>query len=49
MYSHLGYEIADLKAMMLNGIDGCWADEDQRATWRAAWWAEFEQLAAGIQ
>jgi adenosine deaminase len=46
MYSHLGYEIADLRAMMLNGVDGCWADEDQRAAWRAAWPTEFDDLAA---
>jgi adenosine deaminase len=46
MYSHLGYDIADLRAMMLNGVDGCWADEDQRAAWRAAWPTEFDDLAA---
>jgi adenosine deaminase len=45
MYSHLGYDIDALKAMMLNGIDGCWADEDQRAAWRAAWPTEFDELA----
>jgi adenosine deaminase len=49
MYSHLGYGLGDLRAMMLNGIDGCWAEEDQRAQWRSAWPAEFDQLAAGIQ
>jgi adenosine deaminase len=46
MYSHLGYDIADLRAMMLNGVDGCWADDDQRAAWRAAWPTEFDDLAA---
>ncbi|KRA61678.1 adenosine deaminase [Caulobacter sp. Root655] len=45
MYSHLGYDIDALKAMMLNGIDGSWADEDQRAAWRAAWPVEFDELA----
>jgi adenosine deaminase len=45
MYSHLGYGIDDLRAMMLNGIDGCWADDDRRAAWRAAWPAAFDQLA----
>ena len=45
MYSHLGYGLDDLRAMMLNGVDGCWADEDQRAQWRSAWPAEFDQLA----
>ena len=49
MYSHLGYGLDDLRAMMLNGVDGCWADEDRRAQWRSAWPAEFDQsaLAAG--
>jgi hypothetical protein len=35
MYSHLGYDIDDLRAMMLNGVDGSWADDDLRAAWRA--------------
>ncbi|MFZ0268298.1 adenosine deaminase family protein [Caulobacter sp.] len=49
MYSHLGYGLDDLRVMMLNGVDGCWADEDQRAQWRSTWPAEFDQraLAAG--
>ena len=49
MYSHLGYGLDDLRAMMLNGVDGCWADEDQCAQWRSAWPAAFDQraLAAG--
>jgi adenosine deaminase len=45
MYSHLGYGLDDLRAMMLNGVDGCWADEDQRAQWRSTWPAEFDHLA----
>ena len=45
MYSHLGYGLDDLRAMMLNGIDGCWADADQRAQWRSTWPATFDQLA----
>jgi adenine deaminase len=49
MYSHLGYGLEDLRVMMLTGVDGCWDDEDQRAQWRSAWPAEFDQcaLAAG--
>ncbi|MDB5454908.1 MAG: adenosine deaminase [Caulobacter sp.] len=45
MYSHLGFDIDALKAMMLNGIDGCWADEERRAAWRATWPGEFDTLA----
>ena len=49
MYSHLGYDIDDLRTMMLNGVDGSWADDDLRAAWTAAWPAEFDEraLAAG--
>lgn len=45
MYSHLGYDIDDLRAMMLNGVDGSWADDDLRAAWRAAWPTEFDGLS----
>jgi len=45
MYSHLGYGVDDLRAMMLNGIEGSWADEGRRAAWRAAWPGEFDGLA----
>lgn len=48
MHSHLGYEITDLRAMMLNGIGGSWADEDQKAEWRAAWPGAFDALAASV-
>lgn len=46
MYSHLGYDMVDLRAMMLNGVDGAWADDGQKAAWRAAWPSEFDTLAA---
>ena len=46
MHSHLGYDMVDLRAMMLNGVDGSWADEAQKAEWRAAWPAEFDALVA---
>jgi adenosine deaminase len=46
MHSHLGYDMVDLCAMMLNGVDGAWADEDQKAEWRARWPAEFDTLVA---
>ncbi len=45
MYSHLGYGLDDLRVMMLNGVDGCWADDDQRDQWRSTWPAEFDHLA----
>jgi adenosine deaminase len=46
MHSHLGYDVADLRAMMLNGVDGSWADDDQKAAWRARWPAAFDALVA---
>ena len=46
MHSHLGYDLADLRGMMLNGVDGSWADDDQKTEWRARWPAEFDALAA---
>jgi adenine deaminase len=45
MYSHFGYAAPDLRTMMLNGIDGSWAAEDRKRTWRAQWTAEFDSLA----
>jgi adenosine deaminase len=46
MHSHLGYDMPDLRGMMLNGVDGSWADADQKAAWRAYWPAEFNTLVA---
>lgn len=42
MFSHLGFEIADLRAMMLNGIEGSWADQDRKSRWRSEWPARFD-------
>ncbi|TCS09354.1 adenosine deaminase [Caulobacter sp. BK020] len=46
MHSHLGYDMADLREMMLNGVDGSWAADDQKAEWRARWPDEFDALVA---
>jgi adenosine deaminase len=46
MFSHFGYAPADLRAMLLNGIDGSWAEEALKRTWRVQWAAEFDSLAA---
>ena len=45
MYSRLGVELRGLRAMMLNGIDGSWVDEDRKRVWRSAWAQEFDALA----
>ncbi|CAN5247503.1 adenosine deaminase [soil metagenome] len=46
MASHLGFDVTALRTMMLNGIEGCWADEDAKAGWRSEWPALFDALAA---
>jgi adenosine deaminase len=46
MFSHFGYAPADLRAMLLNGIDGSWAEEGLKRAWRAQWAVEFDSLAA---
>jgi adenosine deaminase len=46
MFSHFEYGVADLRKMMLNGIDGSWAEEGLKRAWRAQWAAEFDALAA---
>jgi adenine deaminase len=47
MFSHFGCTPADLREMLLNGIDGSWVPEDRKRTWRVEWAAEFTTLAAG--
>ncbi|WP_082539687.1 MULTISPECIES: hypothetical protein [unclassified Caulobacter] len=44
MHSHLGYDVGDLREMMLNGVEGCWANADQKAAWREQWPAAFDAL-----
>jgi adenosine deaminase len=44
MHSHLGYDVGDLREMMLNGIEGCWAGADQKSAWRERWPAAFDAL-----
>lgn len=49
MYSHFGYDLAELEAMMLNGVDGSWASEDRKRAWRAEWPALVRGLSQGLQ
>ena len=46
MFSHFGYRPANLRTMLLNGIDGSWAEEGLKRTWRSQWASEFDSLAA---
>jgi adenosine deaminase len=49
MFSHFGSGLGDLRTMMLDGIDGSWAEEGLRREWRARWAVEFDGLAAEIR
>jgi adenine deaminase len=46
MFSHFGYGPDELRSMMLNGIDGSWAEEGLKRAWRSQWAVEFDSLAA---
>ena len=46
MFSHFGYGPNELRTMMLNGVDGSWAEEGLKRAWRTQWAAEFDGLAA---
>jgi adenosine deaminase len=45
---HMGFGFEDFRRFVMNGIDGCWADDDTKATWRRAWGAEMDGLAARL-
>jgi adenosine deaminase len=46
LFSHFGYGPAQLREMMLNGIDGSWVEEGVKRAWRSQWAVEFDALAA---
>ena len=48
MADHMGYGPADFKQFILNGLDGCWLDENAKQAWRAQWSAEIDDLAAQV-
>jgi adenosine deaminase len=39
----------DLRAMMLNGLDGAWMEDTTRQAWRASWTATFDALFSRLQ
>ena len=45
MYNFLNFTVSDLKAFMLNGIDGAWIDEETKQKWKREWSEEFDRLA----
>lgn len=42
MIADFGYQWADLRAFMLNGIEGAWVDDDTKRAWTRAWTREFD-------
>jgi adenine deaminase len=42
MTTAFGFGIQDLRAFMLNGLDGAWIDDPTRRVWRELWTAEFD-------
>jgi adenosine deaminase len=46
MYSHLGFDVAALREMMMNGIAGSWAAPAQQERWQADFARDFDAAAA---
>jgi adenosine deaminase len=42
-------EPGDLRAMMLNGLDGAWMEDSTRQAWRTSWAATFDALFSRLQ
>lgn len=41
---HMGFQPADFKRFVLNGIDGSWLDEGTKRSWRREWSEEIDRL-----
>ena len=48
MMREFGFGIDDMRAFMLNGLDGAWIDEATRQAWRAEFSATFDALRARL-
>ena len=48
MARDFGFGLDDLRAFMLNGLDGAWIDDSTRRDWRAQFTTEFDDLAKNI-
>jgi adenosine deaminase len=46
---HMGFGMADFRRFVMNGIDGCWADDGTKARWRQEWGAEIDALTARLE
>ena len=48
MMREFGFGIDDMRAFMLNGLDGAWIDEATRQAWRTEFAATFDALRARV-
>lgn len=48
MFDFLGFELSDIRQMMLNSIEAAWVDEAYKARWRQEWAEEFDALASQL-
>lgn len=48
MMREFGFGIDDMRAFMLNGLDGAWIDEATRQAWRTEFTAAFDALRARL-
>ena len=48
MMREFGFGLDDLRAFMLNGLDGAWMDEATRSAWRTEFAATFDALRARL-
>jgi adenosine deaminase len=44
----MGFEPADFKGLVLNGIDGAWLDENTKRKWRKEWSQEIDQMISHL-
>jgi adenosine deaminase len=44
MVRDFGFGLDDLRAFMLNGLDGAWLDDTTRSRWRSEWASRFDDL-----
>jgi adenosine deaminase len=48
MVESFGFGLDDLRAFMMNGLDGAWLSDATRHRWHAEWTTEFDRLRASI-
>ncbi len=47
--ANMGFEPANFKQFVLNGIDGAWLDDSTKREWRQAWSKEIDDLIAQVE